>query len=286
MKHLLSLFLAALLLYISVNPALAADGSTTVYVTKSGECYHSGSCSYLRSSKIAITLQSATDQGYRPCSRCSPPVLTVSSAASPVNPFQSTAEVPYIPPSSSQPSDKSVSSTYSSDSSGTSDTTRALTYSTDRSSASSARSAVSRNYTPLLVLFGFVVVACFIIVPRRRAATAQPVHSAVISTPASHAVPADYVQSCTDAAFTEVFRGKPNPYTDMPITSEADYWDYISTYRSLHGCDPALGRRSEAVAYIQRMKAACQQDGVTVKRLHSAGVDNLLHTEAVKQLPF
>ncbi len=53
----------------------AADGTTTVYITKTGEKYHTGKCSYLKKSKIEISLEDAVDQGYDPCSRCNPPEL-------------------------------------------------------------------------------------------------------------------------------------------------------------------------------------------------------------------
>jgi hypothetical protein len=43
----------------------------TVYVTKTGECYHIEGCSYLKSS-IPISLEDAISRGYRPCSRCKP----------------------------------------------------------------------------------------------------------------------------------------------------------------------------------------------------------------------
>ncbi len=46
----------------------------TIYVTKTGEKYHSNGCQYLRKSKIPISLDNAKDQGYTPCSRCNPPV--------------------------------------------------------------------------------------------------------------------------------------------------------------------------------------------------------------------
>ena len=49
-----------------ISPAVA------VYVTKTGKKYHRGSCSYLRQSKILISLEEAK-LGYSPCSRCSPP---------------------------------------------------------------------------------------------------------------------------------------------------------------------------------------------------------------------
>ena len=46
--------------------------SVTVYVTKSGKKYHKGSCSYLRSSKIPLSLNDAKARGCTPCSRCKP----------------------------------------------------------------------------------------------------------------------------------------------------------------------------------------------------------------------
>ena len=50
----------------------STTNSYTVYITKSGGKYHSGGCSYLRSSKIAIDKSSAISQGYGACSRCNP----------------------------------------------------------------------------------------------------------------------------------------------------------------------------------------------------------------------
>ena len=47
--------------------------SATVYVTNTGEKYHSAGCSYLRKSQIAVSLSDAKAQGYSPCSRCNPP---------------------------------------------------------------------------------------------------------------------------------------------------------------------------------------------------------------------
>ena len=46
--------------------------STTVYITNTGAKYHRSWCSYLRRSKIAISLSSAKNEGYTPCSRCNP----------------------------------------------------------------------------------------------------------------------------------------------------------------------------------------------------------------------
>jgi len=50
-----------------------ADDSTIVYITRTGKKYHLGNCSYLRQSKIPITLKEACERGFSPCSRCNPP---------------------------------------------------------------------------------------------------------------------------------------------------------------------------------------------------------------------
>ena len=68
---------------IPSNTVYAASGDTVVYITKTGECYHSSGCSSLRKSKIETTLQSAIDRGYRACSKCKPPVLDASPESAP-----------------------------------------------------------------------------------------------------------------------------------------------------------------------------------------------------------
>lgn len=45
----------------------------TVYITKTGEKYHTSGCRYLSKSKIPISLDNAKKQGYTPCSVCNPP---------------------------------------------------------------------------------------------------------------------------------------------------------------------------------------------------------------------
>jgi cell division septation protein DedD len=60
----------------TVTPApkpAPAPAPVTVYITRTGEKYHVGTCSYLRQSKISIELSEAKRQGYTPCSRCNPP---------------------------------------------------------------------------------------------------------------------------------------------------------------------------------------------------------------------
>jgi len=49
------------------------SSGTTVYITRTGEKYHRGSCGYLSQSKIAISLADAKARGYGPCSVCRPP---------------------------------------------------------------------------------------------------------------------------------------------------------------------------------------------------------------------
>lgn len=49
----------------------STDTAATVYITRTGSKYHRSSCSYLRSSKIPISLTDAKKQ-YSPCSICKP----------------------------------------------------------------------------------------------------------------------------------------------------------------------------------------------------------------------
>lgn len=67
-----ALLAVALLACLTGQPVLAHNGETTVYVTNTGECYHRGTCGYLRS-KNEITLEVAVTRGYRACSVCKPP---------------------------------------------------------------------------------------------------------------------------------------------------------------------------------------------------------------------
>lgn len=52
------------------EPAATQPVSETVYITNTGEKYHRDGCSYLRKSKIPISLSDAEARGYTPCSRC------------------------------------------------------------------------------------------------------------------------------------------------------------------------------------------------------------------------
>jgi competence protein ComEC len=50
-----------------------AKGSTIVYITRTGSCYHRLGCRYLSKSCIPIPLAKAKAEGYRPCRVCKPP---------------------------------------------------------------------------------------------------------------------------------------------------------------------------------------------------------------------
>jgi len=48
------------------------EGTTIVYVTRTGACYHRGTCNYVQRYKMPMELSEAKKR-YRPCSRCNPP---------------------------------------------------------------------------------------------------------------------------------------------------------------------------------------------------------------------
>ena len=48
------------------------QNKTTVYVTKTGDKYHSAGCSCLKKSKIPMSLEDAKKK-YSACSKCNPP---------------------------------------------------------------------------------------------------------------------------------------------------------------------------------------------------------------------
>ena len=49
------------------------SGDVIVYTTRTGECYHRGSCSSLSKSQFETTVAQAQADNYRPCKRCKPP---------------------------------------------------------------------------------------------------------------------------------------------------------------------------------------------------------------------
>ncbi|GAI72946.1 unnamed protein product, partial [marine sediment metagenome] len=50
-----------------------APPDITVYITNTGKKYHSLGCRYLSKGYIPISLTSAKERGYTPCSVCRPP---------------------------------------------------------------------------------------------------------------------------------------------------------------------------------------------------------------------
>jgi hypothetical protein len=64
-----------------VDPA-----TITVYVTKTGEKYHSDGCRHLRQSRIAISLKEAARR-YQPCSVCKPPTVKQGASSSQETPW-------------------------------------------------------------------------------------------------------------------------------------------------------------------------------------------------------
>ena len=99
MKKLLGFFLAVVIL---VSPVLAAGGSTVVYITRTGECYHADGCRFLQKSKIEITLSDAVARGYRACKVCRPPSLDSElTAAAPEASDSSPSPAPSDTPSPS-----------------------------------------------------------------------------------------------------------------------------------------------------------------------------------------
>src|SRR5258708_2147280 len=59
-----------LVLLLFVFGGVAAQ---TVYITNTGQKYHTGGCRYLSKSKIAIELKNAVNQNYVACKVCGPP---------------------------------------------------------------------------------------------------------------------------------------------------------------------------------------------------------------------
>ena len=83
LKRWAKLFSAALIFaFLFAFVVAAATGDTIVYITNTGEKYHSYGCQYLRKSCIEITLSSAVSSGYGRCSKCRPPILEESASPS------------------------------------------------------------------------------------------------------------------------------------------------------------------------------------------------------------
>jgi endonuclease G, mitochondrial len=84
-----------IVLILLISNHLFFAESVTVYVTKTGSKYHTETCSYLSSSKIAISLTDAIEQGYEPGSRCDPPTLTDTPEIAHSDPEKERLALPY-----------------------------------------------------------------------------------------------------------------------------------------------------------------------------------------------
>jgi len=74
--------LGAFFLFIFFILSTAANAQT-VYVTRTGEKYHTGGCRYLHSSKIQTTLAEAKADGYDACKVCKPPTVVTATTPKP-----------------------------------------------------------------------------------------------------------------------------------------------------------------------------------------------------------
>ncbi|MBQ6735076.1 MAG: hypothetical protein IJR00_09230 [Lachnospiraceae bacterium] len=88
MKRLMKLMPLILSVFLMAFPVQvkAAENDPIVYVTKTGDKYHLDGCSYLRKSKIAISLSNA-QKSHTPCTKCYAHRLTVKSAPAPASAF-------------------------------------------------------------------------------------------------------------------------------------------------------------------------------------------------------
>ena len=75
MKKANKLILIIILVCMITVVGYAAGQDTIVYITKTGEKYHTERCSSLKKSKISISLGEAVAKGYEPCKLCKPPSL-------------------------------------------------------------------------------------------------------------------------------------------------------------------------------------------------------------------
>ncbi len=95
-KFTLFLFLALVFPVIGITSTTTEfTQETTVYVTKSGTKYHTGSCSYLKGGGIAISLSDA-QKTYSPCSRCNPGMNSKSISPQTTAPSNSTYDTKTI----------------------------------------------------------------------------------------------------------------------------------------------------------------------------------------------
>jgi len=75
MKKAGRFFLVVVFVCVIAGVGYAAGRDTVVYITKTGEKYHTEQCASLKKSKIPVSLGRAVTKGYVPCQQCKPPIL-------------------------------------------------------------------------------------------------------------------------------------------------------------------------------------------------------------------
>lgn len=75
---MLAILVVSIMIPLSVT-TYCASGDTTVYITATGKCYHTDSCSSAK--KVTpTTLENAVAVGLKACSKCNPPTLDDAGA--------------------------------------------------------------------------------------------------------------------------------------------------------------------------------------------------------------
>ncbi|WP_160143902.1 DUF5763 domain-containing protein [Chryseolinea soli] len=79
-------------LWLLFLAATTGSKAQSVFITRTGEKYHEGSCVHLHSSKIPITLSEARKRGYTACSVCRPDAQVLPAADLPAKTDSTTNE--------------------------------------------------------------------------------------------------------------------------------------------------------------------------------------------------
>jgi hypothetical protein len=74
------------LFLIQLQGCAFSQGDQTVYITRTGNKYHTSTCQYLKYSRIGVRLSVAKEQGYTACSACH--TSGVKNPVAPVTPQQ------------------------------------------------------------------------------------------------------------------------------------------------------------------------------------------------------
>ncbi len=156
MKRYTAFLCALLILIFSIPPVYADNGSTIVYITRTGECYHRGDCYHLRQSKISISLEDATRRGYRPCSHCSPPIYDGGKTASSPSSSSSTSSSrnPQTPSYSTSKPSTSTSKPNTSTSKPTTSTSSSTWQDESKSTTLHDSTSTRSSSNPLLTIVG------------------------------------------------------------------------------------------------------------------------------------